>query len=138
MLVAGHRTRISRLQSAQADFVTFQPRFQPPEEKPATCRTPSGAHSCIARIPLQLPGRVLNQSHVNRPMPIATINPATGETLQTFEALTAGEVDEKLQRAADAFERHRRTSLDERAEKMRRAGEILDAEKDRLARLMTT
>jgi succinate-semialdehyde dehydrogenase/glutarate-semialdehyde dehydrogenase len=71
-------------------------------------------------------------------MPIATINPATGETLQTFEALTAGEVDAKLQRAADAFERHRRTPLAERAEKMRRAGEILDADKDRLARLMTT
>jgi succinate-semialdehyde dehydrogenase / glutarate-semialdehyde dehydrogenase len=71
-------------------------------------------------------------------MPIATINPATGETLQTFDALTAAEVDEKLQRAADAFERHRRTSLAERAEKMRRAGEILDADKDRLARLMTT
>jgi succinate-semialdehyde dehydrogenase/glutarate-semialdehyde dehydrogenase len=71
-------------------------------------------------------------------MPIATINPATGETLQTFDALTAAEVDEKLQRAADAFERHRRTSLAERTEKMRRAGEILDAEKDRLARLMTT
>jgi succinate-semialdehyde dehydrogenase/glutarate-semialdehyde dehydrogenase len=71
-------------------------------------------------------------------MPIATINPATGETLQTFEALTAGEVDAKLQRAADAFERHRRTPLAERAEKMRCAGEILDADKDRLARLMTT
>ena len=71
-------------------------------------------------------------------MPIATINPATGETLRTFDALTAAEVDEKLQRAADAFQRHRRTSLADRAEKMRRAGEILDADKDRLARLMTT
>ena len=71
-------------------------------------------------------------------MPIATINPVTGETLETFDALTAAELDAKLQRAADAFERHRRTSLAERAEKMRRAGEILDAEKDRLARLMTT
>jgi succinate-semialdehyde dehydrogenase/glutarate-semialdehyde dehydrogenase len=71
-------------------------------------------------------------------MPIATINPATGETLQTFEALTAGEVDARLQRAADAFARHRGTSIAERAEKMRRAGEILDADKDRLARLMTT
>ena len=71
-------------------------------------------------------------------MPIATINPSTGETLETFEALTPAQVDAKLQRAADAFERHRRTSLAERAEKMARAGEILEAEKDRLARLMTT
>jgi succinate-semialdehyde dehydrogenase/glutarate-semialdehyde dehydrogenase len=70
-------------------------------------------------------------------MPIATINPATGETLKTFGALTTAELDEKLQRAADAFERHRRTPVAERAAKMRRAGEILKAEKDRLARLMT-
>ena len=71
-------------------------------------------------------------------MPIATINPATGATLRTFDAHTAAEVDEKLQRAVDAFERHRRTSLDDRARKMARAGEILEAEKDALARLMTT
>jgi hypothetical protein len=42
-------------------------------------------------------------------MPIATINPATGETLRTFDALTAAQVDEKLQRASDAFARHRST-----------------------------
>ncbi|HST60225.1 MAG TPA: NAD-dependent succinate-semialdehyde dehydrogenase [Longimicrobium sp.] len=71
-------------------------------------------------------------------MPIATINPATGETLRTFDALTAEQLEQKLQRASDAFARHRRTSLTERAEKMRRAGELLDAEKDRWARLMTT
>ena len=71
-------------------------------------------------------------------MPIATINPATGETLKTFDALTAGELDDRLQRASDAFERHRRTPLAERAEKMRRAGEILDADRERWARLMTT
>jgi succinate-semialdehyde dehydrogenase / glutarate-semialdehyde dehydrogenase len=71
-------------------------------------------------------------------MPIATINPATGETLETFDALTAEQVEQKLQRAADAFARHRRTSMAERAEKMRRAGDLLDAEKDRWARLMTT
>jgi succinate-semialdehyde dehydrogenase/glutarate-semialdehyde dehydrogenase len=71
-------------------------------------------------------------------MPIATINPATGETLRTFDALTAAQIEEKLQRASDAFARHRRTSIAERAEKTRRAGELLDAEKERWARLMTT
>jgi succinate-semialdehyde dehydrogenase / glutarate-semialdehyde dehydrogenase len=71
-------------------------------------------------------------------MPIATINPATGETLRTFEALTAAQVQEKLQRAADAFARHRRTPIAARAEKMARAAELLDAEKERWARLMTT
>ncbi len=71
-------------------------------------------------------------------MPIATINPATGETLRSFDALTDAQVEETLRRAADAFTRHRRTSLAERAEKMRRAGEPREAEKERWARLMTT
>ncbi|MBW3571516.1 MAG: NAD-dependent succinate-semialdehyde dehydrogenase [Gemmatimonadetes bacterium] len=71
-------------------------------------------------------------------MPITTTNPATGETLRTFHALTAGELDGRLQRAADAFQRHRRTPLPERAEKMRRAGDILEGDRERLARLMTT
>jgi succinate-semialdehyde dehydrogenase/glutarate-semialdehyde dehydrogenase len=71
-------------------------------------------------------------------MPIATVNPATGETLRTFDALTPEQLEQKLQRASDAFIRHRRTSLAQRAEKMRRAGELLDGEKERWARLMTT
>ena len=36
-------------------------------------------------------------------MPIASINPATGETLKTFEPLSETQIDEKLQRAADTF-----------------------------------
>ncbi|MBV9848581.1 MAG: NAD-dependent succinate-semialdehyde dehydrogenase [Armatimonadetes bacterium] len=70
-------------------------------------------------------------------MPIATINPATGETIQTFTPLTDAQVEEKLQRAAEAFREHRRTSFAERAEKMRRAAGILESEKDALARTMT-
>ncbi len=70
-------------------------------------------------------------------MAIATINPATGETLRTFDPLTAEQIEAKLARAASAFERHRRTSFAHRAERMLRAAEILEAEKDRLGRLMT-
>jgi succinate-semialdehyde dehydrogenase / glutarate-semialdehyde dehydrogenase len=71
-------------------------------------------------------------------MPIASVNPATGETLARFDALTAAELEEKVRRAAEAFEAHRRTPVEERARRIARAAEILDAEKDRLARLMTT
>ncbi|HEU0014348.1 MAG TPA: NAD-dependent succinate-semialdehyde dehydrogenase [Longimicrobium sp.] len=71
-------------------------------------------------------------------MPIATVNPATGETLRTFDAHTPEQVERKLARAAEAFARHRRTPIAERAEKMRRAGDILHAEKHAFARLMTT
>ncbi|MEV6823433.1 NAD-dependent succinate-semialdehyde dehydrogenase [Amycolatopsis sp. NPDC051102] len=70
-------------------------------------------------------------------MAIATVNPATGETLRTFDELTDAEVDRKIARAVTAFHEHRRTSFAERAERMRRAADILDAETDELARLAT-
>src|SRR5712672_2494880 len=70
-------------------------------------------------------------------MAIASINPATGETLRTFEALSAEELDAKIQRGFDAFRSHRRTSFADRATRMLRAAEILEAEKEVLARLMT-
>jgi succinate-semialdehyde dehydrogenase/glutarate-semialdehyde dehydrogenase len=71
-------------------------------------------------------------------MPIASINPTTGETLKTFESLTKAQIDEKLQRASDTFRTYRETSFAERAVMMTRAAEILEAEKQDLARIMTT
>src|SRR5581483_1738029 len=70
-------------------------------------------------------------------MAIATINPATGETLKSFEALTDAELERKLQLAADTFRAHRRTPFQERREKMRRAAEVLESDKGRFARVMT-
>jgi len=70
-------------------------------------------------------------------MPIATINPATGETVRTFEPISSAEVDSKIKAAYDAFHKHRRTSFADRAAKMRKAAEILESEKDRWARIMT-
>lgn len=70
-------------------------------------------------------------------MPIATINPATGETLQTFESLTQAQLGEKLERAASTFRGYRYTSFAERQKLMLRAAEILESDKSRLARLMT-
>lgn len=71
-------------------------------------------------------------------MPIASINPATGETLKTFESLTKAQVDEKLQRASDTFRVYRHTSFAQRTAMMNRAAEILESEKQDLAQLMTT
>src|SRR5712691_9525075 len=70
-------------------------------------------------------------------MPIASINPATGETLATFESLTVPQLEAKLQRAADTFRNYRRTSFAERAQMMMRAAEILEHEKQEFARVMT-
>jgi succinate-semialdehyde dehydrogenase/glutarate-semialdehyde dehydrogenase len=71
-------------------------------------------------------------------MAIATINPATGETIKTFEALTDAEVDRKIQRAAEAFPKFHRLSFAQRAAMMLKAAEILETEKESLGRLMTT
>jgi succinate-semialdehyde dehydrogenase/glutarate-semialdehyde dehydrogenase len=68
---------------------------------------------------------------------IASINPATGETLRTFEALSERELNEKLDRAAQAFRAHRQTSFAERARMMTHAAEILETEKNDFGRLMT-
>ena len=71
-------------------------------------------------------------------MPITTIDPATGEEQPThFEKLSADEVERKLAKADEAFRAHRRTSIAERAAKMRLAGEVLADEKEKFARLMT-
>jgi succinate-semialdehyde dehydrogenase/glutarate-semialdehyde dehydrogenase len=70
-------------------------------------------------------------------MPIATINPTTGETLKTFQALDANQIEEKLQRATETFRSYRHTSFTQRAAWMLRAAEILEAEKKDFARVMT-
>jgi succinate-semialdehyde dehydrogenase/glutarate-semialdehyde dehydrogenase len=71
-------------------------------------------------------------------MAIASINPTTGETLRTFDPLTDAALEQKVVRAAQAFERFRRTPIAERAAKLCRAAELLEAEKEALGRLMTT
>jgi succinate-semialdehyde dehydrogenase/glutarate-semialdehyde dehydrogenase len=68
---------------------------------------------------------------------IATINPATGETLKTFNPHTRDDVNDKLDKATRAYREHRLTSFSERSMKMRRAGEILLERKNEIGRLMT-
>jgi succinate-semialdehyde dehydrogenase/glutarate-semialdehyde dehydrogenase len=70
-------------------------------------------------------------------MPIASINPTSGETVKTFEALSKAQIEEKLQRATDTFRAYRETLFPERAAMMTRAAEILETEKQELARIMT-
>jgi succinate-semialdehyde dehydrogenase/glutarate-semialdehyde dehydrogenase len=68
---------------------------------------------------------------------IASINPATGETLKTFEPLTDEELEAKLQRASITFASYQLTSFADRQSLMQRAAEILETEKHELGRLMT-
>ncbi|MGB0008002.1 MAG: NAD-dependent succinate-semialdehyde dehydrogenase [Candidatus Sulfotelmatobacter sp.] len=70
-------------------------------------------------------------------MAIATINPATGETLQTFQPLSTTQIEEKLQLAVATFQAERKTPFAERARRMRKAADILERDKDKFAKLMT-
>jgi len=71
-------------------------------------------------------------------MSIATINPATGELLKTFEPLTDSEIERKLEKAADAFVKHRKVPFPARARMLLAAATILENEKEAFARIMTT
>jgi succinate-semialdehyde dehydrogenase/glutarate-semialdehyde dehydrogenase len=69
---------------------------------------------------------------------IATINPATGETLKTYEEISAAELERCLAAAAGTHASYRLTDFDSRARWMRRAADILDEERDQIAAMMTT
>ena len=68
---------------------------------------------------------------------ISSINPATGETVRTFHALTEAELDARLARADAAYHSYRHTSFADRRRWLARAAEILEAEQDAFGRLMT-
>lgn len=70
-------------------------------------------------------------------MGIATTNPATGETLRTFDSLTADEIEAKLDQAQQTFLNYRRYSIPQKAVWLTRAAEILEEERDRFGKTMT-
>jgi succinate-semialdehyde dehydrogenase/glutarate-semialdehyde dehydrogenase len=70
-------------------------------------------------------------------MAIATTNPFDGKTLRTFEPLNPEEIEEKLSLSTSAFSRYRKTSQADRATRMSRVADILERDKQSLARLIT-
>src|SRR5438105_3781955 len=71
-------------------------------------------------------------------MAIASINPATGELAKRFDPHTDGEIESALDRAVSAFQKHRRSSFADRAAKLQRAAEMLEKNRERFARIITT
>jgi succinate-semialdehyde dehydrogenase/glutarate-semialdehyde dehydrogenase len=69
-------------------------------------------------------------------MALTSTNPTTGETLATYEEMSAADVERAVQLAADAFSTWRRTSFQERGIVVRRAAAELRRRKPELARLM--
>lgn len=70
-------------------------------------------------------------------MAIATINPATGVTEKTFDPHTPAEVERRLALAAAAFTALADTTFAQRAEWMRAAADLLEADVEPLAEIIT-
>ncbi|MFC9294496.1 NADP-dependent succinic semialdehyde dehydrogenase [Streptomyces sp. NPDC057011] len=71
-------------------------------------------------------------------MPIATVNPTTGRTLQTFDALDAAGIERCLADAAQTAATYRRTPFAERRQLLNHAAALLEEELEDIARTMTT
>ncbi|MFD8719054.1 NADP-dependent succinic semialdehyde dehydrogenase [Streptomyces sp. NPDC059629] len=71
-------------------------------------------------------------------MPIATVNPANGETLETFEAMDEDELERRLELAEATFRTYRTSTFAERARLLHGAADLLDSDQEDIARTMTT
>jgi succinate-semialdehyde dehydrogenase / glutarate-semialdehyde dehydrogenase len=70
-------------------------------------------------------------------MAISTTDPRTGTVVKTFDELTDDQLEEKLARAAAAFESYRLTTHEERAGWLRAAADICDKRTEEVAEMMT-
>ncbi|SCL24259.1 succinate-semialdehyde dehydrogenase / glutarate-semialdehyde dehydrogenase [Micromonospora rhizosphaerae] len=71
-------------------------------------------------------------------MPIATINPVNGQVLKTYDPMSDEQIDAAIERADLAFRQLRGTTIAQRGQWLTAAADLLDAERDETARLMTT
>jgi succinate-semialdehyde dehydrogenase / glutarate-semialdehyde dehydrogenase len=70
-------------------------------------------------------------------MAIATINPATGETLATFTPLTTEEIETKLALGENTYLEYRNTTFEQRSAWLEQAATILERDQEQFARTMT-
>ncbi|MFI9246381.1 NADP-dependent succinic semialdehyde dehydrogenase [Streptomyces sp. NPDC053086] len=71
-------------------------------------------------------------------MPIATVNPANGETLKTYEPMGEEELERRLQLAEATFRTYRTTSFADRARLLNKAADLLEEDQREIGRVMTT
>ena len=71
-------------------------------------------------------------------MPIATVNPTTGETEKVFDPHSDEEVQAKLAAGRSGFAAWRATSFGERAQLARAAADLLEGELPAIAPVLTT
>ncbi|ARP68960.1 NADP-dependent succinic semialdehyde dehydrogenase [Streptomyces pluripotens] len=70
-------------------------------------------------------------------MPIATVNPANGETLKTYEPMGEEEVERRLRLAQATFRTYRTTVFADRARWLSKAADLLDEDRQEIGRVMT-
>ena len=70
-------------------------------------------------------------------MKLQSIDPTTGELIESFDEISDAELEAALARAQQTFRTYRSTSFAERAGWLHKAAQILEGEKDKWARLMT-
>jgi len=71
-------------------------------------------------------------------MAIATVNPATGQVIKSFDPLSSADIEAKLQKAIETFATYRNVPFAQRAQWMLKAATILENEKEAFAKVMTT
>src|SRR5258708_2670585 len=71
-------------------------------------------------------------------MAIATVNPATGQVIKSFDPLSSADIEAKLQKAIETFATYRNVPFAHRAQWMLKAASILENEKEAFAKVMTT
>ncbi|WP_432169740.1 NADP-dependent succinic semialdehyde dehydrogenase [Streptomyces sp. 1222.5] len=71
-------------------------------------------------------------------MPIATVNPANGETLKTYEAMGEEELERRLQLAEATFRTYRTTAFADRSRLLDKAADLLEEDQQEIGRVMTT
>jgi succinate-semialdehyde dehydrogenase / glutarate-semialdehyde dehydrogenase len=70
-------------------------------------------------------------------MPIASINPATGQNVKEFSPFADAEIEKRLAGAEEAFRKYRRTTFAKRSELLHAVTELLFQEKDKFAEIIT-
>ena len=79
---------------------------------------------------------MLNLNTMNHQSTNKTINPSTGEVLESYDFHNTRDVDRIIRQAHDAYSEWRTTDMDHRVKKVRAFMDVLDKNKDDLALLM--
>lgn len=70
-------------------------------------------------------------------MAYETVNPATGEKVERFDGLSDADMKKAIEKGDNAFQSWKKTSFSERAELLKKVGELLRDRKEELGKLMT-